>query len=133
MNQSAAPVITVVGGGFAGTALVLQLRRQPALAQAEIHLIEPRAVPGPGLAYTARRPEYLLNVRPGALSLYPEQPQHFAAWLQQQPESAAGVPEFASRSAYGRYLHEELAQVLQPSASQLGVVWHATRAVAAPS
>jgi uncharacterized NAD(P)/FAD-binding protein YdhS len=124
----ARPVITVVGGGFAGTALVLQLRRQPALAAAEIHIIEPREVPGPGLAYTARRPEYLLNVRSGGLSLYPEEPNHFADWLKTQPESAAGVPEFASRAAYGRYLRDELAKELATAA----VHWHHTRAVAAP-
>ena len=121
-----------MGGGFAGTALVLQLRRQARLAQAEIHLIEPREVPGPGLAYTARRPEYLLNVRPGVLSLYPENPNHFAAWLAGQPESAAGVPEFAPRSAYGRYLHHELMTALGPAAGQPKVQWHATTAVAAP-
>lgn len=129
VNHATRPVITVVGGGFAGTALVLQLRRQPALAQAEIHLVEPRALPGPGLAYTARRPEYLLNVRPGALSLYPDAPGHFAAWLATQPESAAGAPEFAPRSTYGRYLHEELALLLAAGSVQ----WHATTAVAAPT
>ena len=121
-----------MGGGFAGTALVVQLRRQPELAQATIHLIEPRAVPGPGLAYTARRPEYLLNVRPGALSLYPDAPNHFAEWLASQPESAADVPEFAPRAAYGRYLHEELVPLLAPVAGAPGVHWHATMAVAAP-
>ena len=126
------PVITVVGGGFAGTALVLQLRRQPALAQADIHLVEPRDAPGPGLAYTARRPEYLLNVRPGALSLYPEAPSHFAEWLATQPENAAGVPEFAPRALYGRYLHQELAAVLAPVAGPTSVRWHPTAAVAAP-
>ena len=121
-----------MGGGFAGTALVLQLRRQLALAQAEIHLIEPREVPGPGLAYTARRPEYLLNVRPGTLSLFPDAPNHFAEWLAGQPESAADVPEFAPRSAYGRYLHEELMTVLAPADGHNAVQWHATKAVAAP-
>ena len=129
MNHSARPVITVVGGGFAGTALVLQLRRQLALNQADIHLIEPRAIPGPGLAYTARRPEYLLNVRPGALSLFPDAPGHFADWLRQQPESAAGVPEFAPRATYGRYLHEALAAELAPTGP---VQWHRAAAVAAP-
>ncbi len=132
MKHSAPPVITVVGGGFAGTALVLQLRRQPALAQAAIHLIEPRPVHGPGLAYTARRTEYLLNVRPGALSLYPDTPPHFAEWLHKQPESAGGVPDFAPRAAYGRYLHEELLAVLEPTATHRGVHGHVTTAVAAP-
>ena len=132
MNPPARPVITIVGGGFAGTGLVLQLRQQPNLAGAEIHLVEPRAVPGPGLAYSARRPEYLLNVRPGGLSLYPAAPNHFAEWLGRQPESAGGVPEFASRAAYGRYLHEELAPALAPVAGPHGVHWHQTTAVAAP-
>ena len=130
MTNPIRPVITVVGGGFAGTALVLQLRRQPALAQAEIHLVEPRAIAGPGLAYTARRPEYLLNVRHGALSLYPEAPADFTAWLAAQPENAAGIPDFAPRSAYGRYLHEALCAVLAPAPG--GVRLHATSAVAAP-
>lgn len=132
MPPPARPVITIVGGGFAGTALVVQLRRQRALASAEIHLIEPREVPGPGLAYSARRPEYLLNVRPGALSLYVDTPDHFADWLAGQPESAAGVPDFAPRAAYGRYLTEELAAALLPGAGRPGAQWHATAAVAAP-
>ncbi len=132
MKSPARPVITIVGGGFAGTALVLQLRQQPGLAGAEIHLIEPRGLPGPGLAYSARRPEYLLNVRPGGLSLYPAAPNHFAGWLACQPESAAGVPDFASRAAYGRYLHEELAPALAPAGGPNGVHWHHTTAVAAP-
>ena len=131
MTQPPRSVITVVGGGFAGTALVLQLRRQPALAQTEIHLVEPREVPGPGLAYSARRPEYLLNVRPGALSIYPEAPQHFAEWLHRQPESAAGVPEFAPRAAYGRYLSEVLADALAPTDGQPAVRWHRSAAVGA--
>jgi uncharacterized NAD(P)/FAD-binding protein YdhS len=123
-------VITVVGGGFAGTALVLQLLQQTALAAAEIHLIEPRAVPGPGLAYSARRPEYLLNVRPSALSLYPASPHHFLEWLLHQPESAASVPEFASRASYGRYLNEQLTAALTAASGRL--YWHQTTAVAAP-
>jgi len=69
-------VITIVGAGFAGTALALQLRRQ--LPQAIIHLLEPRPVPGPGLAYSSQQPEHLLNVRPRSLSLYASHPEHFA-------------------------------------------------------
>ncbi len=121
-----------MGGGFAGTALALQLCRQPRLAEAEIHLVEPREAPGPGLAYSARLSEYLLNVRPSVLSLYPQEPGHFAAWLARQPESLGGAPEFASRSAYGRYLSEELAAVLVPAAGAGRVQWHRTTAVAAP-
>ena len=131
MSSPTRPVVTIVGGGFAGTALAVQLARQGLTEQADIHLIEPRPVPGPGLAYTARRPEYLLNVRPGSLSIYPNQPGHFAAWLRQQPEAATAVPEFAARATYGRYLHEALSAVLaQPG--RAGVQWHNATALAAP-
>ena len=133
MTPPARPVITVVGGGFAGTALVLQLRQQPTLAHAEIHLVEPREIPGPGLAYSARRPEYLLNVRPSALSLYPNAPDHFAHWLAEQPESTDGVPEFASRSTYGRYLNQELTAALAaPDTGSGNLHWHCTTAQTAP-
>ena len=133
MTARAAPsVITIVGGGFAGTALAAQLARRTDLAGVEVHLIEPRPVPGPGLAYTARRPEYLLNVRPGALSLYADQPRHFAEWLAAQPEARPTPPEFAARATYGRYLAGELAQALrQPIAGGPTLRWHPTAAVGA--
>jgi uncharacterized NAD(P)/FAD-binding protein YdhS len=123
------PVITIVGAGFAGTALALQLRRE--LPQAVIHLAEPRPLPGPGLAYSSQRPEHLLNVRPRSLSLYADQPEHFAQWLCQQPEAAAGPPEFASRATYGRYLTGEFQSYLSYSlALEAGIHWHPTTVVA---
>ncbi len=125
---SSRSVITIVGGGFAGTALALHLARQPGLlARADVHLIEPRPTPGPGLAYAPGPPEHLLNVRPGPLSLYPDRPAHFADWLARQPETAGGVPEFAPRPLYGRYLTQELATVLGPG----GVRWHQAAALSA--
>ena len=130
--RSARSVITIVGGGFAGTALAVHLARRSDLAGVEVHLIEPRPVPGPGLAYTARRPEYLLNVRPGALSLYADQPRHFADWLAAQPEATPHAPDFAARATYGRYLAGELAQVLAtPRADGPTLHWHQTTALGA--
>ncbi|MDO7877202.1 FAD/NAD(P)-binding protein [Hymenobacter sp. ASUV-10] len=130
MNKTAThPVITIVGAGFAGTALALQLRRE--LPQAVIHLVEPRPVPGPGLAYSGQRPEHLLNVRPRSLSLYADLPEHFAEWLRGQPEAAPALPEFATRATYGRYLLEELGAGLMASQkAEAGVHWYPTTAVA---
>jgi uncharacterized NAD(P)/FAD-binding protein YdhS len=125
-------VITIVGGGFAGTALALHLAQQAGQLPIEVAIVEPRAAPGPGLAYSAPWPELLLNVRPGNLSAWANDPGHFAAWLTQQPEAAAGVPEFAPRATYGRYLVQELDATASNSGNKLHIKHYATEALAAP-
>lgn len=123
-------VITIVGSGFAGTVLALHLARQCAGLKLEINLIEPREAPGPGLAYSAPPPEYLLNVRAGALSLWPGEPAHFARWLTGQCTGPA--PDFAPRGLYGRYVAEQFAALAAAPPAGVRVRWHQTRAVAAP-
>lgn len=125
--------VTIIGGGFAGTALALHLARQPGPLALEVALVEPRPAAGPGLAYSAPWPELLLNVRPGGLSVWAGQPTHFAEWLARQPEAAAGLPEFAPRATYGRYLAEELAAALAaPAANGVRIKHYNTTALAAP-
>jgi uncharacterized NAD(P)/FAD-binding protein YdhS len=125
--------ITIIGGGFAGTALALHLTRQPGPLPVEVTLVEPRPLLGPGLAYSAPWPELLLNVRPSNLSVYADEPAHFAQWLARQPESAGGVPEFAPRTTYGRYLTEELATArAAPAPNGVRLRHQATSALAAP-
>lgn len=90
----------------------------------DVHLIESRPVPGPGLAYTARRPEYLLNVRTEALSAFPAQPDHFANWLR-VTQSEPCQHGFCSRQSYGRYLQQLIGQVLEwPSTNGIRCQWH---------
>lgn len=97
----------------------------------DVHLVEPRPVPGPGLAYTARRPEYLLNVRSQFLSAFPDQPDHFQNWLRlTSPEICD--QGFCSRQSYGRYLQQLVSQVLEwPATNGMRFQWHnqAARAV----
>ncbi|WBA43767.1 FAD/NAD(P)-binding protein [Hymenobacter canadensis] len=125
------PTITILGGGFSGSMVALQLARQPgAWHGGTVHLVEPRPVPGPGLAYTARRPEYLLNVRAAALSAFPDQPTHFTDWL--QANGLACEQSFCSRQTYGRYLQELVAGLLAgPAANGLQFEWHPQAATAA--
>lgn len=130
----AAYQVTIIGGGFAGTALALHLARQPGPLPLEVALVEPRPRPGPGLAYSAPWPELLLNVRPRSLSVWAEAPDHFTRWLARQPEAAqGGVPEFAPRATYGRYLAEELATALaSPAANGMRISHYPSEALAAP-
>lgn len=125
--------ITIIGGGFAGAALALHLTRLPGPLPLEVALVEPRPLPGPGLAYSTPWPELLLNVRAAALSLYADAPVHFAQWLARQPEANGGAPEFAPRATYGRYLTQELAAALAaPAANGVRLRHYASEALAAP-
>ncbi|WP_305123407.1 FAD/NAD(P)-binding protein [Roseomonas sp. GC11] len=105
------PAVAILGGGFAGVALALQLR-----GRATVHLYEP-AAPGPGLAYATPHPSHLLNVPATGMSLYPDRPGHFAEWLAARggagPESG---PVFAPRAVYGAYLREEWAAAVAADA-----------------
>ncbi|MFB9971527.1 FAD/NAD(P)-binding protein [Pseudoroseomonas cervicalis] len=90
-------VVAILGGGFSGLALALQLQ-----GRARVLLYEPGA-PGPGLAYGTAQPAHLLNVPAMGMSLFPDRPGHFAEWL----GVPASPPVFAPRAAYGRYLREQ--------------------------
>lgn len=104
MNASS---IAVIGAGFSGTMGAVQLRR--ALPDSEVHLFEAGPRFGEGPAYAATDPGYLLNVRSGNMSAFPDDPGHFERWLA-AAEPVAGAPAFAQRAAYGRYLHGLLAE-----------------------
>ncbi len=127
--------VTIVGGGFAGAALALHLTRQPGRLPLDVALVEPRPAPGPGLAYSPAEPELLLNVRAKSMSVWADDPGHFASWLTRQPESSGtnAPAEFAPRGLYGRYLAEELAAVsAQPAANGVRVRHFRGEALAAP-
>ncbi|TGE10560.1 FAD/NAD(P)-binding protein [Hymenobacter fodinae] len=125
-------VITIVGGGFSGSMLAVQLARLPMTQRyaCDVHLIEPRLTPGPGLAYTARRPEYRMNVQSQFLSAFPDQPDHFQNWLR-LTDAAEFQQDFCSRQVYGRYLQQLTHQVLEwPSSNGIRCYWQAQAAVA---
>lgn len=106
--------------------LALQLARlsDQKISACDVHLVECRPVPGPGLAYTARRPEYLLNVRNQFLSAFPDQPDHFENWLR-VTHTDPGENAFCSRQSYGRYLQQLVSQVLEwPASNGIRCHWH---------
>ena len=102
--------IGVIGAGFTGTALALQLARRGV----PVHLIEPHP-PGPGLAYATDDPLHLLNVPAKSMSAFADEPAHFLDWVMRQPPSefgplcpTPGPDAFVPRALYGRYLRELL-------------------------
>ena len=98
--------IAIIGGGFSGTALAIQLLNR---GGGPVALIERSGVFGPGLAYGTRCERHLLNVRSGRMSLFPDAPDHFTGWLAEKGLNAD--PEgFARRADYGRYVAACLAE-----------------------
>lgn len=95
--------VVVVGGGFSGTALAIQLlRRAPDLPMA---IIDKGSARGRGLAYASKYRFHLLNVPAGDMSALPEEPDSFLRWARANYASCIQARSFLSRGLYGTYLN----------------------------
>ncbi len=93
--------VAIVGGGFSGTLLMINLLR----LGARVVLVERSQVMlARGLAYGTRRPEHLLNVRASNMSAFPDDASHFLRWMGFSDTEQAN--RFVPRLAYGQYLRE---------------------------
>ena len=123
--DSAAPRptrICIIGGGFSGAVVAVQLARHLADA-ATIEIIEPREMLGGGVAYSATDPSHRINVPAAKMVVFGEDPLHFARWLEEHNaldgdpsalwESGAAFPQ---RAVFGRYLAGlvEEARIVRP-------------------
>ncbi|WP_375426937.1 FAD/NAD(P)-binding protein [uncultured Sphingomonas sp.] len=96
--------VLIVGGGFSGTLLAINLLRHEGPGAT---LIERRpSQVARGVAYSAAHPSHLLNVRAGNMSALPDEPDHFVRWLASRGEG--GRTSFVPRTTYGAYLREML-------------------------
>jgi uncharacterized NAD(P)/FAD-binding protein YdhS len=110
--------VAIVGAGFSGTMLALNLLEQ---ADVEVLLIErDRQRMGAGVAYSSSESAHLLNVRAGNMSAFADKPDHFCDWL-----AARGLgcdAAFVTRATYGRYLREALAGAMEKYGRRLKLV-----------
>ena len=112
-----APVIAVIGAGFSGTLLSLQLlRRGP--ASARVVLIDRQLQFGRGQAYATPNPSHLLNVPAGRMSAFRDRPHDFLNWLKtQSAETLEGVDpsegSFVPRRLFGTYIRNLLNEELK--------------------
>lgn len=101
------PPVAIVGGGFSGTLLAINLLRHGV----PVVLVErDEAQLAKGLAFGTRRPEHLLNVRAANMSAFPDNLGHFLRWMDFSTEDQAN--RFVPRLAYGQYLRELLIDAL---------------------
>ncbi|MDR5651216.1 FAD/NAD(P)-binding protein [Ruixingdingia sedimenti] len=92
--------VLVIGGGASGVLMAAQLLRQD--PRARVTIVEAANMLGCGLAYSTRDPDHLLNTRADNMSAWPDDPGHFARWLEGRTDGGDGV--FVSRATYGAYL-----------------------------
>jgi uncharacterized NAD(P)/FAD-binding protein YdhS len=101
--------VAVVGGGFSGCAVAAQLARRTS-AGFSLALFEPNGL-GRGAAYGTRHTEHVLNTRASAMSLFPDDPDHFVRWLGPRADPS----DFVSRRLYGSYVNEIARRVFEHS------------------
>jgi len=109
--------IAIVGGGFSGTLLAINLLRYGV----KVALIERNSAQlAKGVAFGTRRPEHLLNVRAANMSAFPDDAGHFLRWMEFSATDEAN--RFVPRLTYGAYLRELLVQALGKAPATAQVV-----------
>lgn len=116
-NAAIRPHIAIIGAGFSGTMLAVNLLEQDGVRVTLIECDDSRMARG--VAYSARNEHNLLNVRAANMSAYPNRPDHFAQWLIDQ---GGEETQFAMRSTYGRYLSDCLSNAQERYGDRLTLV-----------
>lgn len=102
--------MVIIGGGYSGSCLAVQLVRQTRQPIA-VTIVESRPQVGPGLAYSTTDPDHRLNAPAFSHTIHPADAWHFARWcrdehiLDSDPDaSQADGTTFVQRHQFGRYL-----------------------------
>jgi len=117
--------VAIVGAGFSGTALAIQLLKEATSAASarpmRITLVDPRPEIGAGVAYATRDYPYPLNVAAGQMSVDGSRPGDFLDYLKTQGIHA--VPgDYLPRQVYGDYLRTRLAEARAAAPSNVECV-----------
>lgn len=96
----------MIGGGFTGTTLSVQLADRLG-ASADVFLFDRSGSFGEGVAYATTNDRHLLNVPAGNMSAFDGDPDHFLRWLKEAGYPGGGG-SFVKRGLYGSYLKDIL-------------------------
>lgn len=117
--------VLIVGGGFSGTLLAINILRHDGPS---VTLVErSRRQTGRGVAYAAADPGHLLNVRAGNMSALPDDPGHLVRWLEEH--GGGDGKTFVPRIRYGDYLREMLEAASAAARGRLAIVEDSVTAI----
>lgn len=126
------PTIAIIGGGVTGAAVAYHLARSEDAGSPGIVVFEPRETIGRGLAYDTADPVHRINVPATRMSILPDEPDHFARWIEATDALAGDMPAirpdgnvFPRRSVFGDYVFSNLKPLLER-----GAIRHVRSAVA---
>ncbi|MFZ0758859.1 MAG: FAD/NAD(P)-binding protein [Candidatus Sulfotelmatobacter sp.] len=105
--------IAIIGGGFTGTILALQLlNRHPSI---RVGVIDRSSTPGRGLAYGTKDPNHFLNVPAENMSAFPDEPEHLVRWARDNHDPSLHPGRFLPRAVYGQYVASLLQAAMAPN------------------
>lgn len=121
------PSVVIVGGGFSGAAMAVQLARSSTSPLA-ITIIEARDTVGPGVAYSTQDPDHRLNGSVATHLIDPGDPEALQRWcIAQQiasrdPEArAANGQTYLRRADFGAFVADTVrAHARMPNGTTLG-------------
>src|SRR5580658_7645167 len=105
--RSPGRTIAIIGGGFSGTVLAVNLLRHASTEPTRVVLIERRAEIGRGVAYQSDWYPHLLNVPAARMSAQSREPLQFARFAQAR-DARHQADQFLPRRLYGEYLQQLL-------------------------
>jgi len=107
--------IIVIGAGFCGTAVAVQLLRGAGAEPTRVLLLNRSGLMARGVAYGTRTESHLLNVPAGRMSALPDDPGSFLRYAQGRNPRVTGA-SFVPRRWFGDYLEDLLAKAAHAAA-----------------
>lgn len=122
--MSAEPHIVIIGGGFSGAAVAIELLRGAERGARDAAGAAP--VPGAGVAYSTAEPTHRINVPAARMQLAGDEEGAFDHWYRHQPAFTVDVqalrPDgsvYPQRGQFGRYVAQRFADAAASSGGRL--------------
>jgi uncharacterized NAD(P)/FAD-binding protein YdhS/quercetin dioxygenase-like cupin family protein len=121
-RQPRAPQVAIVGGGFSGAMVAVQLVRKAARSGMPMHLVmlDRQTSVAEGAAYRTPDVRHLLNVPASGMSAWPDRADDFLEWAKQR-DSSVGPYSFMPRRTYGEYLRATFLEAIAQAGPQVSV------------